>query len=366
MIRILQIVPNMQAGGLETWLMNQYRCIDRTKIQYDFLVHYKKKFFYDDEIYALGGRIYRCSVREDNNLLKYFFFLYHFFKSHPEYKVIHGHMPSFSVFYMGIAKLCGIPVRINHSHNSSYNKTVKGYVEHFLTKFVKWNANYYFACSDLAGKYMYGKSDFTIIHNAVDIDRFRFNIDIRNEVRKDLGIESNFVLGHIGRFTLQKNHTFLLDIFKDLLFVKKDAVLLLIGTGELEERIRSKAESIGVADHIIFTGLRKDTDRLYQAMDVFVLPSLYEGLPVVGIEAQASGVPLLVSDSVTTEVKLLPTTQFLPINSGTSCWVEALLNLKVSDRSNAYLKVSQEGYGIKEETNRIMKIYIDLYNRSKY
>lgn len=362
MIRILQIVPNMQAGGLETWLMNQYRCLDRTKIQYDFLVHYHKKFFYDDEIEAMGGKIYRCTVREDNNLLKYFLFLYHFFKSHPEYKVIHGHMPSFSVFYMGIARLCGVPIRINHSHNSSYNKTTKGWIEHFLTKFVKWNANYLFACSDLAGKYMYGNSHYTIIHNAVDVDKFKFNQEVRNEVRREFGIEDKFVLGHIGRFTLQKNHTFLLDIFKDLLSKKKNAILLLVGTGELEEEITEKAKKLDVTDHIIFTGVRKDVERLYQAMDVFVLPSLYEGLPVVGIEAQTSGLPFLVSDTVTKEVKLLSTTQFLPIDKGTSCWTETLINLTNEDRQNAYCKVVQQGYGIKEETLKIVKKYIALYN----
>lgn len=362
MIRILQIVPNMQAGGLETWLMNQYRCLDRTKIQYDFLVHYNKRFFYDDEIEAMGGKIYRCTVREDNNLPKYFSFLYHFFKSHPEYKVIHGHMPSFSVFYMGIARICGVPVRINHSHNSSYNKTTKGRIEHFLTKFVKWNANHLFACSDLAGKYMYGNSHYTVIHNAVDVDKFKFNPIVRDEVRKEFDINNKFVLGHIGRFTLQKNHTFLLDIFKDLLSKKNDAVLLLIGTGELEDEIKEKAKSLGITDHIIFTGVRKDAERLYQAMDVFVLPSLYEGLPVVGIEAQASGVPFLVSDTVTKEVKLLQSTVFLPINQGTYCWVDTLANLKSSKREDAYQQVARQGYGIKEETARIVKIYTDFYN----
>lgn len=365
MIRILQIVPNMQAGGLETWLMNQYRCLDRTKIQYDFLVHYNKRFFYDDEIEAMGGKIYRCSVREDNNLLKYFSFLYHFFNSHPEYKIIHGHMPSFSVFYMGIARLCGVPVRINHSHNSSYNNTTKGRIEHFLTKFVKWNANHLFACSDLAGKYMYGKSHYTLIHNAVDVDRFKFNPMVRDEVRKEFDVTDKFVLGHIGRFTLQKNHTFLLDIFKDLLVKKSNSVLLLIGTGELEEEIKAKADSLGLTNHIIFTGVRKDAERLYQAMDVFVLPSLYEGLPVVGIEAQASGAPFFVSDTVTKEVKLLPTTVFLPINQGTSCWVNALVNLIPLNRDDAYRMVARQGYGIKEETARIVKIYTDFYNSVK-
>lgn len=365
MIRILQIVPNMQAGGIETWLMNQYRCLDRTKIQYDFLVHYEKPFFYDEEIERLGGRIYRCSMREDSNILKYWKFLVKFFKEHPEYKVVHGHMPSFSFIFMGAARYCGVPVRINHSHNSSHNKSLKGFVEGLLTRFVKINSTHLFACSNLAGQYMYGKSKYTVIHNAVDVEKFRFNKSVRQEVRMELGLEDKFIVGHIGRFNLQKNHTFLLEIFKSFSEKRKDAILLLIGTGELLESVLNKVKSLGIEDKVKYIGVRGDTDRLYQAMDVFALPSLFEGLPVVGVEAQASGVPFLMSDTITREVGLINVAQFIPIDKGVDPWVEALCSVDGSmDRSEAYLQVAAKGYDIHEETKKIVGIYTDLYNNA--
>ncbi len=364
MIRILQIVPNMQAGGIETWLMNQYRCLDRTKIQYDFLVHYQQRFFYDDEIEQLGGRIFRCSMREDNNIIKYIAFLFKLFKTHKEYKVIHGHMPSFSFIFMGVARICHVPVRINHSHNTSFNRNLKGYIEFLLTKLVKINSNYLFACSDLAGKYMYGKAKYTIIHNAIDVNRFMYNSSVRDELRKELGIEDKFVIGHIGRFTLQKNHEFLIDIFYDFLSRKdKNAVLLLIGTGELLDKVMCKIKELKIEDSVIYLGVRADTYRLYQVFDCFLLPSFYEGLPVVGVEAQAAGVPMLVSDSVTKEVGLLPTTLFLPIDNGTTCWCESLLNISFDAKSRIEAKdiVTSKGYSIDEETKRITDFYTSLY-----
>ena len=364
MIRILQIVPNMQAGGIETWLMNQYRCLNRDEVQYDFLVHYQKSFFYDKEIESLGGHIYRCSMREDNNLIKYISFLFSFFKHHKEYKVIHGHMPSLSFFFMGVARLCGVPVRINHSHNTSLNHTPKGYIEFLLTKLVKINSTHLFACSEAAGRYMYGKANFTVIHNAIDTDKFSFSESVRKEVRKELDIENKFVIGHIGRFTHQKNHDFLLDIFKDVLECRKDAVLILVGTGELLDQTMHKAEKLGIRGQIKYLGVRSDSDRIYQALDVFLLPSLYEGLPVVGVEAQSEGVPLLLSNHITEEIKLLPTTKFLPIDQGTECWCmeiskisfDAELRVKTND------VIKEMGYSIENETKRIVNIYSSLYN----
>ena len=357
----------MQAGGIETWLMNQYRCLDRKIIQYDFLVHYKQRYFYDDEIEQLGGHIFRCSMREDNNIFKYIVFLFKFFKAHKEYKVIHGHMPSFSFIFMGIARMCHIPVRINHSHNSSFNHNIKGYTEFMLTKLVKINSNYLFACSDLAGKYMYGKTKYTVIHNAIDINKFKYNLSVRNEIRKELGVEDKFVIGHIGRFTLQKNHEFLIDIFYDFLsHYNKNAILLLIGTGELLDKIMFKIQELKIMDSVIYLGVRADTDQLYQAFDCFLLPSFYEGLPVVGVEAQTAGVPMLVSNKVTREVGLLPTTKFLPIDNGTECWCDSLQNITfdANTRFDAKDVVESKGYSIDEETKRITNIYISLYMKN--
>lgn len=177
-IRVLQVVPNMQAGGLESFIMNVYRHIDRNKVQFDFLVHYNKHCFFDDEIENLGGTIYRFSVREDNRVFKYIRALNRFFREHTEYKVIHGHMASLAFIYLYVAKKYKIPIRIIHSHNSKTEKTMKGYCKLFLSKFAKRNANTRFSCSKMAGKFLFGNKNYKVIPNAIDIDKLKL---LRND-----------------------------------------------------------------------------------------------------------------------------------------------------------------------------------------
>lgn len=184
-IRVLQVVPNMQAGGLESFIMNIYRHIDRSQVQFDFLVHYRRRCFFDDEIERLGGRIYRLSVREDNNVFKYIRDLKCFFREHSEYRIVHGHMASLASFYLGQAKKGGVPTRILHSHNERTESTAKGRCKWFLSRFSKSYANIHFACSEKAGLYLFGTDDFTVIHNAVDISRFHFEKEVRNQTRQE-------------------------------------------------------------------------------------------------------------------------------------------------------------------------------------
>ena len=231
-VRVLQVVPNMQAGGLETLIMNLYRNIDRSKIQFDFLVHYKGKYFYDDEIKKLGGRIYHLSVRDDNNFLKYLNDLDHFFKTHREYKVVHGHMMSTAIFYMYYAKKYGVKIRIIHSHNSDTVPRLKGMVKYRLARLAPMVANNYFACGKTAGKYLYGDNrKFTILNNGIDLQKFKYNSQIRHEYRDNLGLNGKYVIGHIGRFNIQKNHKFLIKVFYDFQKEVPNSVLLLIGDG---------------------------------------------------------------------------------------------------------------------------------------
>ena len=214
-IRVLQVVPNMNSGGLENLIMNIYRNIDRSKVQFDFIVHYEKRGFFDDEIESLGGKIYRFSVREDNNIIKYVKDLNLFFKNHPEYRVVHGHMASLGFIYLGIAKKYKVPVRIAHSHGTSHLRTIKGYIKFFTFKLVKYESNVNFACSTEAGKYLFGnKRKFEFIPNAIDMDKFEYDEEIRKEYRHKLDLDGKLVLGHVGRFNLQKNHNFLLDIYR--------------------------------------------------------------------------------------------------------------------------------------------------------
>ena len=358
-IRILQVVPNMQAGGLENFIMNVYRQIDRDKVQFDFLVHYQRKCFFDDEIEQLGGRIYRLSVREDNNVLKYIRDLNRFFREHPEYRIVHGHMASLARFYLGAARKRGVPVRIVHSHNTSTEKNLKGFCKRQLLRFAKGEANVRFACSRGAGTFLFGSTAYTVVPNAIDTERFRFNAEVREQTRRQLGVENKFVVGHIGRFNTQKNHMFLLDIFREVLKRNPASVLLLIGKGETEGAVREKTASLGLRDAVRFLGVRADVERLYQAMDVFALPSLFEGLGIVAVEAQAAGLSTFVSDKIPNEAKVTDLLHFIPLDAAPAQWAEKILSADTAaGRQGTPRSLEGTPYDIRLLAKRLQDFYL--------
>ena len=360
--RILHVVPNMDSGGIENLIMNIYRNIDRTKIQFDFIVHYNRKCFFDDEIESLGGKIYRFPVLEDKNIFKYINSLKKFFKEHKEYKVIHGHMASLAYIYLGIAKKNGIPIRIAHSHGTSHLKSLKGYVKYIMFKFAKYNANYYYACSTEAGEYLFGKKyNFEFIPNAIELDRFKYNLLTRNKIRKELKIENNIVIGHVGRFNLQKNHEFLIDIFSKIVKQVPNAVLILVGKGELENTIKDKVLTMGIHDNVKFLGVRKDIANIYQGFDLFLMPSIFEGLPLTGIEAQESGLPCIFSDSITKEVKISDYAFFYSLKKSAEEWSNFVLSKINLKRQNA--KINDELFDIKKMSKKMEKKYLNFYNK---
>lgn len=365
-VRILHIVPNMQSGGLETFIMNLYRNIDRTKIQFDFLVHYKERKFYDDEIEKLGGKIYRFSLRNDNNIFKYVKELDKFFKEHKEYKILHCHMASIGFLAFFIARRNGVKVRISHSHNSATDKTIKGRIKRILMLPYKYVTTLNFACSTLAGKYLYGKKEFEVIPNAIEVDRFKFNEKSRWEIRDNLSItEDIFLIGHIGRFNIQKNHDFLINIFNEYHRKNKKSKLLLIGDGELKDKIIQKVNDLQLSDDVIFTGNVKNVNDYYNAMDVFVLPSLFEGLPVVGVEAQANGLPFIVSDKVSNELNLSEKVNYLELDIPK--WVKKLeeINHSCVDRLCNFEKLSQSEYNAKKQAECLQIKYTKLMKEKK-
>lgn len=357
--RILHVVPNMQAGGLETFIMNIYRNIDRSKIQFDFLVHYQGEFFYDDEIRELGGKIYKLSVRDDNNFIKYLKDLKSFFKAHKEYKIVHGHMESLGQFYLREAKKNKIPMRIAHSHNSSTEKTVKGYMKSILLKNYHKYATDLFACSKKAGEYMFGNKRFLVWNNAINIENFLFDHSVRNEIRKELNLEDKFVIGHIGRFCKQKNHKFIIEVFEEVLRKNKNSVLILAGKGELEDSIKELVKIKGIEDKVKFLGVRKDTSRLYMAMDCLLFPSLFEGLGIVAIEAQCSGLPVIASDVIPNEANVTSGFYKLSLSESIARWAE-VVNIFNSNanRNNEVEKVRQAGFDIKDMTKKLEKYYL--------
>lgn len=297
-IRVLHILQRMEAGGTQALLMNIYRKIDRTKVQFDFLVVYKEKQFYDDEIESMGGHVYKLSFREDLNLPKFQKDLKDFFKQHHEYQIVHCHAYTIGYFCLKAAKKAGIPVRIAHSHNNETVHDIKYLPKLFMQRLFTLNATDLFACSEEAGKYLFNDKPFQVLKNAIDSQQFVANENTRREVRQELGLENKFVVGHVGRLHPQKNHDFLIDVFAEIKKKKPDAELILVGTGPLEEKVRSKVADMGLTENVQFLGNRKDMNRIYQAMDIFVFPSLFEGLGIVAIEAQAAGVPIVCSEGL--------------------------------------------------------------------
>ncbi len=301
-IRVLHILQRMEAGGTQALLMNIYRKIDRTKVQFDFLVVYKEKQFYDDEIEKMGGHVYKLSFREDLNLPKFQKDLAVFFAQHHEYKIVHCHAYTIGYFCLKAAKKAGIPVRIAHSHNNETVHDIKYLPKLFMQRMFTKNATDLFACSEEAGKYLFKDKPFQVLKNAIDSQNFIADADTRNEIRKELGLKDKFVVGHVGRLHPQKNHDFLIDVFAEIKKKKPDAELILVGTGPLEEKVKSK---------------------------------------VVAIEAQAAGVPIVCSEGLPPETDITPIYQKLLLSDGAEKWANVALemaqNLKAHTNMQQYV-----------------------------
>lgn len=365
MIRILQAVNDMQRAGLETMLMNYYRHIDRDQIQFDFLTHRPHRAAYDDEIEAMGGKVYYAPRLYPQNYIQYFKFMKNFYREHPEYQIIHSHIDAMSAFPLYAAKKNKVPVRIAHSHNTRLDKDAKILIKYFAWKAVPKVATDYWACGELAGTFMYGSSPFRIIRNAIDLEKFAYDPKMRIEVRKKLGLEDAFVIGHVGRYCPVKNQSFLLDVFKILQNTKKDARLLLIGIGEEEKTLREKAQALGISQKVTFLVNRSDVHELYQAMDVFVMPSLYEGLPVVCVEAQANGLPCIVSDQISKEVLLTSNIKMKSLSDTAASWADEILKTKAERLVAAPAELRANGYDIERETRLLTEQYIELAEKCK-
>ncbi len=361
-IRILQVATIMNRGGLETMLMNYYRKIDRSKIQFDFIVHRQERGHYDDEIESLGGKIYRMPAIKPGNYRKYFRKLDEFFSEHKEYKVVHSHINENSSFVLRAAKKAGIECRIAHNHVAGLGIDYKFPFRMYARYYLKPNANHYFACSDEAGKWLFGETEVknnnvTILNNAIDMDRFKFNQLTRNSLRKELNIEGKFVVGHVGRFHKSKNHGFLIEVFREVYRKNNNAVLLLIGEGNEFNDIKEKVNSWGLDKVVIFLGGRSDVNALINVMDIFVFPSLFEALPVVLIEAQANGLPIIVSKGIPKEADLTNSINFIDLKLGKDEWCNKILSTKINRVNNREI-LSSRGYSIDDKVKWITDFYL--------
>lgn len=357
MIRILNVVTYMGRGGLETMIMNYYRQMDRTKIQFDFLVHREFKADYDREILELGGRIYRISRLIPWNK-KYIHELEKILREHPEYKIIHVHQDCMSGVILKAAKRCGIPVRIAHSHNCGQDKNLKYLIKLHYRKQIPLYATEFFACGKAAGEWMFGEREFHVLTNAIDTQKYRYSKITAEKIRKELGIQDKLVIGHVGRFAPQKNHLFLIEIFSALLKRQSNARLLLIGDGKEYGKIRKKVRALGLMEQVIFAGVRNDVSDLMKGMDVFVFPSLYEGLPVAMIEAQASGLPCVISEAVSSEcIMAQELVVQKKLNDSADTWAKSILEMSKKMRADYSEEMDKRGYDIKSAAKRMQEFY---------
>lgn len=366
MIRVLHSVSNMDRGGIETMLMNYYRNIDRTKIQFDFICNKTKPGDYDDEIKSMGGRIFLGPGLKPNNYPEYIRFIDRILAENPDIKILHAHNEGMAFYSLSSAKKARLSVRIAHAHNTKIIKDYKWPLKIVCKAMLPYVANQYWSCGTDAGIYYFGKKRWResgkLLHNAISLDNFKFNNNIRDKLRAEYGLEDKFVIGHVGRFNLQKNHTGLIDIFKEVVAKNHDARLMLIGEGELEAGTKNKVLEYGLEDKVLFLGLRSDVANLYQAMDVFVMPSLFEGLPVVGIEAQASGLECVYSDKITKEALILPNSECVSLKRSNLEWADIILkhNINTQNRENAYKLVCEAGYDIGIEAKKLEETYLEL------
>lgn len=356
--RVLQVVMIMNRGGIETMIMNHYRKIDRTIIQFDFLVHREERGDYDDEIESLGGKIYRLLPIRPWSYIKYFHALDKFFEEHHHYLAVHAHIQDNCGFAFKYARKFGIEKCIAHSHTAPVSTDYKYVFRLFGSHVTKKYTTHRLACGTDAGKYMFENADFTILKNAIDIDNFSFNEAIRRRKREELHLEEKFVIGHVGRFDAAKNQSFLIEILREVLPLCNNIHLLLVGTGSMLNAVKETVRRFGLENNVTFLGVRNDVNQLLQAMDVFVFPSTFEGLPVSVIEAQASGLPCVLSDVIDKEVKITDNVSFLNLKEPIQHWLDEVLKLKTFIRDDVQNQIRNAGYSIDENVQKLCSLYL--------
>lgn len=364
-IRIIMVVHEMNRGGIENFLMNLYRSVDRETIQFDFICHTQKDCAFDEEILSLGGKIYRSPDYRIVNHFQYSKWWNNFFKEHPEYKIIHSHLDSSANIHLRIAKKYGL-VTIAHSHSSSEGGGLKGAVKAFLKIGFSNCCEYKFACSKEAAKWLYGSAfvegdKCRIINNGIDSSKFVYNEIIRDKMRNELGIsEGTKVIGHVGRIDANKNQSFLIDILKCLIDQNLDYKLVCIGAGvELENNL-NKAKELGLEERVIFTGIKSNVNEYMQAFDIFVMPSIYEGLPVSTVEAQAAGLKCLLSDGISKDCIITDNVEYLSLNDSVRDWANKVNSLIEYNRIDTTNQIKSAGFDIETTANWLVDFYFKL------
>lgn len=366
MIRILHVVGTMDLGGAETFIMNLYRNIDRTKYQFDFLCHNRINAEYTDEILSMGGKMYMVEGISHVGFFKYEKSLYDFFKSHPEYQVVHAHQNDLNGIILKQAAKAGVKMRISHSHTEYHYKS---FLKKAMFAFFKHNVNRYatdaFACSKRAGEMLYIGNllkNFQVVYNGIDAQKFSFNIERRNIIKSELNLGDGPVLSHVGRFAPVKNHTFIIDIFKEFLALYPNAKLLLIGEGALLSKIKEKVNTLNIADNVLFLGSRTDVNDILSATDVFVFPSINEGLPVSVVEAQCSGAQVITSDTISDDTVITDLITRMSLCDSAKLWAEKIKELynnsKTVNRCIYASAIKDVGFDAKHISKSLIELYL--------
>ena len=365
-IRIAQIIGKWCGGGVESVVMNYYRNIDRSKIQFDFICDDDSTNIPYEEIEKLGGKV--ILIPPYQKVFKYHKELKKVLKD-GNYKIVHSHINTLSVFSLFAAKCAGVPVRIAHSHSTTNKKEkVKNLIKQILRPFSKIFATDYMCCSELAGRWLFGNKEYDkgnvyLLNNAIDLDKFRYDEKIRIEKRKELNIsDDTLVIGHVGRFVEQKNHRFLIDIFNEVHKQNSNSVLLLAGQGPLMDEMKEKVRNLGLDDSVKFLGQRDDINELYQAMDLFLFPSLYEGLGMVVVEAQYSNLPCVLSTEVPMIVKINSNIKFINLTEKSEKWVETIKELIKEENNRDGNVITNNCYDIKNEEKKLEEFYFKKRN----
>lgn len=361
-IRILHVFGRLDAGGAESRTMDIYRNIDRNKIQFDFVVHTEDKSFFTDEVIELGGKIHSFPRFNGKNIFAYRKQWETFFSQNPNYNIVHGHMTTTAFIYLKAAKKFNVPIRIAHSRNANRETIIKK----ILSRFSKESATHLFAVSKLAGISEFGLKAFEngqvrVIPNAIDAKKYEFNCEIRNIKRKEFNIGNENLFINVASFTKQKNHSFLLEIFNDILKEEPKSKLLLVGDGKLRLEIEKKIKELKIEKSVIIAGVRSDVPELLQSADALIFPSFYEGLPGVVLEAQAAGLPCVISKSITDEVGITNLVEFISLNKNTTYWSKEIFRkINETTRRSTLNDVRNAGYDITTVSEGYEKFYTSI------
>lgn len=370
MIRVAIIGGKIDSGGKKNLIMEYYRHIDRTKIQFDFICDSDSQAIPYEEIQSLGGRVYEITPYQ--NIFKNMADMKKLFKEN-KYPIVHAYNSTMNVFPMYVAKRCRIPVRISESLSMAHDGDWKTILKKILRPMSKWFANYYMACGTDCGRWQFGDKFFEagnvdVFKTAINTTFNAYNPEVRERTRKAFGWEDKIVIGHIGRFTAQKNSIHMIEIFAAIAKKEPKAVLCLIGDGELKDAMMKRIEELNISKHVDYLGRREDIQQFYNAMDCFILPSLYEGLPVVGLEAECCGLPMFFSTEITREANACELGYFIDLNDSEDFWADEILKVvktNVFKRRSYAKEVAESGFDSKFEALRMQKYYFDAIERSK-